>query len=105
MCRASHGKLLGVRSASVGQSDGETFLVCPGKEERGGPSCLKDRAEPCGQNAGLRSCSLTDTGHRETFVSPEDGRTLGRTVRERMPAGGQAERALPEPLAGGVRRL
>lgn len=89
VCRASHGKLGvdGVRSAGVGHADGETFHVCPGKEERGRPSCLKGRAELCvgrqvSQNPGLRSCCLTDTGHGEAFMSREDERTWGRTVRE-----------------------
>lgn len=39
--------------------------------------------ETGGQNAGLRSCCWTDTGHGEVFVSPEDGRTQGRTARGR----------------------
>lgn len=41
------------------------------------------RRETGGQTAGLRSCCLTDKGHGEVFVSPEDGRTQGRTARGR----------------------
>lgn len=48
---------------------------------------------------------LTDKGHGEAFVSPEDGRTGGRTARGRMPAGRQAEGPWPETLTGAGRRL
>lgn len=64
------------------------------------------RRETGGQNAGLWSCCLTDTGHREALASPEDGRTGRRTARGRD-ASRETGRmgAWPEPLVGEGRRL
>jgi hypothetical protein len=91
-------------------ADGETFHVCPGKEEEGRPSCLKGRAELCLGRQVVRmlgsGVAVGQTQAMERFLCLQRMEELREgQPGEGMPAGRQVEGAWPGPLVREGRRL